>query len=267
MKTYVINLEKSIDKFNKQKPKLEAVGLQIHRFNAINAIENEHIKYKNMITKLAYFFTPKSVIGCALSHILLAKHILINDNHLPYVLIMEDDAFPIELDKKTFLKNINSNIKNITILDPNWDIIQLHSDACYPCHNSYTTHPLCGSTAAYLISNRGAQKISNLKVISHIDIHTSTSIKYNKYRSKYNMFWTDENISLNRIDSNNILLNIKSLILSNLIPLRGEKTWDHFLNFKVLRIPGINKEFTGNQLIDYFIAYLLIKKLKLKLLK
>ena len=41
MKTYVINLEKSIDKFNKQKPKLEAVGLEIYRFNAINAIENE----------------------------------------------------------------------------------------------------------------------------------------------------------------------------------------------------------------------------------
>ena len=224
-------------------------------------------KYKNNISKIAQFFTPKSVIGCALSHILLAKHILLNDYNEPYVLIMEDDAFPIELDKNSFLNNINTTVKTINILDPSWDIIQLHSDSCYPCPNTYTTHPLCGSTAAYLISNRGAAKMGNLKVMSHIDIHTSSSIKFKKYRAKENMFWTDEKISVNRIDSNNILLKFKSFILTKLIPLRGEKTWDHFLNFKILRIPGINKEFTGNQLIDYFIAYLLILKLKLKLLR
>jgi GR25 family glycosyltransferase involved in LPS biosynthesis len=263
MKTYVINLEKSIDKFNKQKPKLETMGLEIERFNAINAIEDEHLNYKDNITKIALFFTPKSVIGCALSHILLAKHILLNDNDKPYVLIMEDDALPIELDKQTLLNNINDTVKTINILDPAWDIIQLHSDACYPCPNSYTTHPLCGSTAAYLISNRGAEKMRDLKVMSHIDMHTSASIKFKKYRTKNNLFWTDENMSLNRIDTNNILLKLKSIILTKLIPLRGEKIWEHFLNFKVLRIPGINKEFTGNQLINYFIALLIFRKLNL----
>ena len=43
MKTYVINLEKSIDKFNSQKPILENVGLDVERFAAINAIENGKI--------------------------------------------------------------------------------------------------------------------------------------------------------------------------------------------------------------------------------
>ena len=135
------------------------------------------------------------------------------------------------------------------------------SDACYPCNHTYSTHPLCGSTAAYLLSSRGAIKMANLKAMSHIDMHTSTSSKFRKYRSKLNLFWTDETNSDNRIDSYNFFLKLKSYILTKLIPLRGEKTWDNFLNFKILRLPAIDKELTANQIFNYFFAYLIFRKL------
>lgn len=260
MKTYVVNLEKSKEKYYKQKPILESVGLNVERFNAINAMQNEHLKYKTNIDKLAYFFTPKSVLGCALSHILLAKHILLNNTESPYFLIMEDDAFPIELDKARFLNSIDETINNVNLLDSNWDIIQLHSDACFPCNNTYTTHPLCGSTAAYLLSRKGANKMKEVKATSHIDVHTSVSTNFRKYRCKNNIFWTDENNSDNRIDANNITKMFFSYILTKIIPLRGEKRWDHFLNFKLLHLPLIDKDLTAIQIINYIIIYNIVKK-------
>lgn len=260
MKTYVINLDKYKHRFDKQKPILESVGLNVERFNAIDAINNEHLKYKNNINTFAMHFTPKTVLCCGLSHILLANYINKYENNKSYVLIMEDDAFPLIKDETKFQNELNKTVNDIYILDSNWDIIQLHSDACYPCFNTYFTHALSGSSAAYLLSNKGAIKLANDKVISHIDLHTSMNKKYRKYKAHHNLFWTDENTSTNRIENRNYLLKIKEKILTCIISLRGEKTWGDLLSFKLLRLPIINKEFNADQLINYFFAYLIIKK-------
>jgi len=255
MKTFIINLDKSIKNFHYQKPILENIGLDIERFKGINAINNEHLEYKNYIHNLAIHFSPKGVIGCGLSHILLCEKIKNLD--LDMALIMEDDAFPL-FDKTNFNNILTKTINDITILDKDWDIIQLHSDAPLPTHETYFTHALCGSTAAYLISKKGAIKMSKEKVFWHIDVYTSVNNNFKKYRSKYNLFWTQENFSLNRNFSQNFLINIKSQILTILIPLRGEKTWHDFLNFKVINIPYY-KELTADEIINYFIGYLFYK--------
>lgn len=255
MKTFVINLDKSIENFNYQKPILENIGLNIERFKGINAINNEHLEYKNYINNLAIDFSPKGVIGCGLSHILLCEKI--KNLNLEIALIMEDDAFPL-FNKSEFNNILNTTINDITILDKDWDIIQLHSDALFPTHETYFTHALTGSTAAYLISKKGANKMSKEKVFWHIDVHTSTSRNFKKYRSKYNLFWTQENFSVNRNFSQNFLINIKSQLLTILIPLRGEKTWNDFLNFKIINIP-FHKELTADEIINYFIGYLFYK--------
>lgn len=100
--------------------------------------------------------------------------------------------------------------------------------------------------------------MSNEKACWHIDVQTSSNHKFKKYRSKYNLFWTQENYSLNRNFSQNFLINIKSQILSYLIPLRGEKTWQDFLNFKVINIPSY-KELTADEIINLIIGYFLYK--------
>jgi len=254
MKTFVINLDKYQDNFNYQKPYLENVGLEVYRFKGINAIQNEHLEYKEMINPQALNYCPNSILGCSLSHILLSLHITNLDSEI--TLIMEDDAFP-KFDKELFQNKLKNTINDIQILDKDWDIIQLHSDAPFPTYNTYCIHPLCGSTAAYLISKKGAIKMSKEKSTWHIDIHTSANPKFKKYRSKENLFWTKEETSLNRNLNSSLLTNLISEFLTIIIPLRGEKTWNDFLNFKMIKLK--NKDIYAFEIINNVLFFIFLK--------
>ena len=257
MQTFVINLNKFNSNYIYQKPFLENIGLKVNRFSAIDATNNDHLNYKHLIPDLILNFIPKSIIGCSLSHILLANQIFKSGK--PISLIMEDDAFPL-FNKKQFQIHLNQIINEINILDKNWDIIQLHSDAPFPTPETYSNHIFSGSTAAYLISHKGAQKLAKEKVYWHADIHTSINSNFRKYRAKNNLFWTKENESLNRKNDNSFLTNIKSSILSQLIPLRGEKTWNDFFNFKMIKI--LDKDITANHLTNLLIILFIINTIK-----
>jgi len=279
LRTFVINLADYQKNYEKQLPYLQNLGLKVERFNGINALKNEHLnpEYKQYISSYAFDFTPKSIIGCALSHTLCCK--LIYDNYIKkplninekmYFLIMEDDAFPI-YNTKDFYENLNKTVCDIEILDSKWEIIQLHSDAFYPTQDTYNTHFACGSAAAYLISTVGIIKNLESKILSHADFIHHNFIRFRKYRSKKNLFYTDEKDSLNR-NINNVKdisyysLYYKSYLLefinnyTNLLKLRGEKSYSNFLQFKLFKIPFFEREYTANELIDYFITFILAKK-------
>ena len=84
------------------------------------------------------------------------------------------------------------------------------------------------------------------------------------------IFYTNEKSSVNREVRINKSLTIKSNILKKFISLRGEKIWEDYLNFKTLRIPLFNKEFTANNLIDITIIIFMLKlflRNKYKLIK
>jgi GR25 family glycosyltransferase involved in LPS biosynthesis len=286
LKTFVINLDDYKENYNKQLPYLENIGLKVERFSGINALKDEHLKpeYKQYISKFANNFTPKSVIGCSLSHILSYKYIyenyIINESsygdNTPFFLIMEDDAFPKYL-KTEFYEILNKTISDITILDINWEIIQLHSDAFYPTKNSYNTHFFTGSSAAYLISKNGIVKNLISQIYSHLDFVQHNFIKFRKYRAKENLFYTNEKESLNRNINQTknfkyYSLYLKSYLLelfnkyTNLIELRGEKKYENFLEFKVLKLPYLKKEYSANETIDYSFS-LLLKKKKINYIK
>ena len=268
IRTSVINLDKYIDNYNTQKPYLENIGLKPERFSAINAIDNKHKLYTDKLTFFSKYFTPNSTIGCSISHILLCEKLYNEEivsckNNIKYFLMMEDDCFPVEkynsLDK--FEKIIRETIDNIDIIDPSWDLIQLHSDALFPTYDTYHTHFFCGSTAAYLLSINGVIKMANERVTNHLDFVTQNFIKYNKYRSRENIFYTDEQNSLQRKNTNLISLKIKKRIIEKIIPLRGEKDWGHFLQFKIIKIPGFNYDLTSNEIIDYIFGMYIFKKI------
>ena len=290
LKTFVINLDDYKENYNKQLPYLENIGLRVERFQGINALKDEHLNpiYKQYISKFAFNFTPKSVIGCALSHILCCKHIYNNyvnleDNNelklnepsygdkTPFFLIMEDDAFPKYI-KEDFLNKLNKTVYEIQLLDPNWEIIQLHSDAFYPTTNTYTTHFACGSSAAYLISQSGLKKNLKSKILSHMDFIEHNFIRYRKYRAKENLFYTNEKDSLTRNINKTKNLSYYSLYLksyalelfnkyTNLLELRGEKKYENFLEFKLLKLPYFKKEYSANETIDYLLGLILTRKI------
>ena len=278
LKTVVISLDDYESNYTKQLPHLLNIGLHVERFSGINAIKNEHLKpeYQQYISNYAKNFAPKSMIGCSLSHILCCKHIKSNysgkTESLPYFLIMEDDAFPL-YNSEEFYEHLNKSIYEIQLLDSKWDIIQLHSDCILPTKDTYNTHIACGSTAAYLISLNGINKTLNSKIYGYADFIQHNFIKYNKYRTKENLFYTNEKDSLSRTQVKSklnykyysLLLKSKFCELLNkythIIPLRGEKKYQHFFEFKLLKEPFFNTEFIVNDLLDYLFIFIILKKM------
>lgn len=262
--SFVINLNNYKINYYNQYPLLRSVNINAKRFNAINALNNEHIEYKNIINIISYYICPKCIIGCSLSHILLAKYLYNNYSTCKniYFLILEDDAFPCKKyqnNPSLFWSTLNHEIENINIIDKDWDIIQLHSDGPFDTNNTYSTHLLCGSTAAYLISINGLEKLINEYVTFHIDFITQNCLKYRKYRCKQNLFYTNEKSSLNREMNCGYSTIIKSYIFDKIFKLRGEKIWEDYLNFKTIRLPIINKELTVNNIIDILLFFILYK--------
>ena len=282
LKTYVINLDDYESNYTKQLPHLLNIGLHVERFSGINALKDKHLQpeYKQYISNYAKNFAPKSVIGCSLSHILCCKHIKATysekaNDQIPYFLIMEDDAFPL-YNSEEFYKHLNKSIYEIQLLDSKWDIIQLHSDCILPTKDTYNTHIACGSAAAYLISPDAINKTSTSKIYGYADFIQHNFIKYNKYRTKDNLFYTNEKTSLSRTQVKSKLnykyysLLLKSKICellnyyTHIIPLRGEKNYQHFFEFKLLKEPFFYTEFTLNDIIDYFVAFIIISKFLIK---
>jgi GR25 family glycosyltransferase involved in LPS biosynthesis len=282
LKSFTINLDDYKTNYIKQAAELLKLGLVSERFSGVNALKDEHFKtsYKKYVSNFALNYTPKSVIGCALSHIMCCKYIYKNyikkqkrqkqqqqkEDNPNYFLIMEDDVFPL-YDKDEFYEKLNKTLYDIQILDSNWEIIQLHSDGIMPTIETYSTHIGSISAAAYLISKKAIKKTLKSKIYSHIDLIHHNFLNYNKYRAKENLFYSDEKTSLNRIvsyklSSYSLLLKSKLFELlnyyTNIIQLRGEKKFLHYFEYKVFKEPFFNKEFNTNDIIDYFIGLKII---------
>ena len=279
LKSFTINLDDYKVNYEKQASELLKLGLVSERFSGVNALKDEHFKssYKKYVSNFALNYTPKSVIGCALSHIMCCKYIYKNyikkrksrEGLVNYFLIMEDDVFPL-YNKDEFYEKLNKTLYDIQILDNNWEIIQLHSDGIMPTIETYSTHIGSISAAAYLISKTAIKKTLNSKIYSHIDLIHHNFINYNKYRAKENLFYTDEKTSLNRIVSyklSSYSLFLKSKLFefinyyTNFIQLRGEKKFLHYFEYKVFKEPFFNKEFNTNDIIDYIIGLKILSKL------
>ena len=176
MNTYIINLEQDKNRLEKTKNELRKCGFNmknVHRFNAVNGKnvnrwnEDIHIMCKGMCTD--------KIIGCGLSHIKLCKE-LFNKN-LKYALIIEDDI--INIPSINYQKELNKTLLYFEKKDPNWDIILLHDSGI--CKKNEKTNGLfCGSAAAYLISNNGMKKMSQIKLGYHIDLNRN-SYYFNAY--------------------------------------------------------------------------------------
>ena len=75
MECHVITLDRTIDNFYKQRPYLMEAGIFPKRFRGVDSKLGEHLGYGNNLTPNCKDFCPNGVIGCGLSHILLAKQL------------------------------------------------------------------------------------------------------------------------------------------------------------------------------------------------
>lgn len=251
IKAFVINLDGYESNYEKQKPYLENLGLDVNRFKGINASKDEHLQYLDYINYVALEFTPKSVIGCSLSHILLAKYISENYND-SYYLIFEDDTYPIKEynNKENFNSKLNEIINEINTIDSEWEIISLCSFGTSRVDNYVNILTTC--SAAYLINNKSVKKLATQNVTWHHDF--VSNLLYKKYKSKKNLFITDEIESTNRENQDIYLYKIKSYIIS--LCTDNNITPYNYISYKLIRIGNTN--YTINNFIDLIFIILCI---------
>ena len=170
---FIINLKKDKDKLNKTINELNKCNIKTNKINKYDAINGKEIqfRYSDDIHPYCKLLCTDNMIGCGLSHIRLCRYL--KEKNYDHALILEDD---IKIDKCNLNIVLNNIINKFNNIDNKWDIILLFNQGYCPKENKLTAGKLCGSTAAYIISARGMDKISNIKLIYHIDWLRNTKL-------------------------------------------------------------------------------------------
>ena len=238
MNTYIINLEQDKHRLEKTKNELRKSNFdmsKVFRFNAVNGKninrldENLHFMCKSMCSD--------KIIGCGLSHIKLCKELI--KKNLKYALIVEDDI--INIPSINYQEELNKTLIYFNKKDPNWDIIILHDSGI--CKKNEKTNGLfCGSAVAYLVSNNGMKKMSQIKLGYHID-HNRNSYYFNTYSGPHLFDVSYEQSKYNYLNKSKIY----------------DKSIYFWANQDIMMIPFINKKLNVlTSLTIQFIIVLLI---------
>ena len=179
MKAYVITLNDAY--FEKQKKYLQNIGLTVIRVQGHTITDEDRKKYG---------IRPIIPTAITLAHRKVYR--LIAQQEDEYVLVIENDAFPIASHKDEFDTTLARELQKIG----RFDLLLLHAD--YACNTNTDNYDLfCGSFAAYIISKEGARKVLKLPIITgYPDVDSTVhnilgSIV--KKKTTANLFHTDEN--------------------------------------------------------------------------
>ena len=161
---YVVNLDRSKERYQKIKPLIDYLNFPYKRFSAVDgsALSDEEFNklvdfktYNNLMGHLP----KKGTIGCSLSHINIWKEFLKSD--YSYALVIEDDVQFAPSDLQQAVKNVLSHKKI-------WDVCSfelLHHGFPLNIRNIDDHHHLAiyltnvTHTGCYLISRKAAQNL------------------------------------------------------------------------------------------------------------
>lgn len=164
--TYVINLKKDTEKWKNIVDAFKNTDLKLHRFDAIRGTEApKHLKEKH-VTSFCIKYCPRSVIGCGMSHILLAKYFLEHDPN-EVCLILEDDVSPLY---NNLIERLEKAVETVKKKDKDWDMLKVYAQNYYDTKNMSKATIYNASTGAYILSRKGAQKMVDMKLYTHVDM-------------------------------------------------------------------------------------------------
>lgn len=258
-KTYVINLERDIENFNLLKKKLNKIGINPIRFNAIYGKEiKDFSKYDKYISNYSKYFSPRGLVGCALSHYTLLDQIYSNylkNKDTEYTLILEDDAIPLIKDKKVIEDIIPRIPKDCDIL-----LLYCQGICNYNKNNNEfikkSNINILGGAVSYLVKNSSIPKLLKKKIYFHIDLQWYNTEIINFYIYHKILFNVDKNESYNtNIKLKNLFKFINTINFNDKF---NNSTLNELLSFKIFRIPLLGIELSGIEIIIYIIIMIII---------
>ena len=262
--TYIINLKHEINNYYNLKVSLENKNYNnIFRFDAIYGKEITNFQpYDKYIMPLFKYCAPFSMIGSALSHHLVLKHIyeqyLNKQNKNQYVLVLEDDAIPHY--NSDYIENIMTNLNDsidmlmlytFEILDKSKSLSYNEIIIKYPFTIGF-------SACAYIVNIKSIPKIIDKKLWSYFDaMHFNNPFRINFTLAYYhkNLFETSYVHSHTRITTGNNSILFK--LINYICNLFGFEGLEFFLFFKVFRIPYVNYELTLLDIIYIYIIFII----------
>jgi len=188
VKSYVINLKKNIEKYNRALQNMSKISVRPQRFDAIYTKDVP----KTEIDRLTYPSVQYTIdngrysdnnigslggIGCFLSHAKLWEMLLNSQEEMFFIL--EDDAVPnFEISDK-----IGVFLNKVVEYDPEWDVIYFGWSKPSPGNLSdvlvgeeiYKINSITFQTHAYLISRKGAKKLLEraFPIVDQVDSYMS----------------------------------------------------------------------------------------------
>jgi hypothetical protein len=160
---WVINLKSRPDRWNQSKERLELIGINPNRWDAIDATSDEFLDFYNNIPSPK---RSKGEVACYMSHLSLWKYLY--NNNIDFALIFEDDLI---------LTNINKDdIRNHVEKSLGFNIIYLGH--CFSSEPLFSTPMTKIGTAqclhSYVVSKHGLEKLLNLNINYGIPIDKIT---------------------------------------------------------------------------------------------
>lgn len=161
-KVFVVNLDRRSDRMRQVGSTLAALGIEFERVTAVDARTVDLRPHVHWPITWAYhgFHRPlPGNIGCFLSHKAIWSKMV--EECIPQALVLEDDAEPIDWDKR---------ILEIDIEEYGLDMLRIGANRAPNDRESLSAHrsgpfgrklldaPMGKGTVAYIISNEGARK-------------------------------------------------------------------------------------------------------------
>lgn len=205
-KAYVINLDKRPDRWEDIQLNFSETSLKLTRWSAINGKDLTEDEIKKITTTLCDNICSPSMIGCWLSHFSIWRYIV--ENNETNVLILEDDAYPVD--------NFDKLLKEYWQQVPkDWDMVHL---GCYgSCDNNILSDcyfklvsgrknepvykngkpmknilkPSCPlALHGYILSNKGARKLLKHPAFQKVSYHVDYVIANNVIGDDFKLYAT-----------------------------------------------------------------------------
>lgn len=227
---YVINMDSQPERFSTQREYLRQTGIEPIRVHGYAYDEIPKAELERFFKPHARLVMPKSNVGCCYSHLKALEHFLTNGIS-PVALILEDDAYPLFIDRRY----LDDKIRNGKL---RWDFLFLHCDGFCPKGGGKPGR-LSASAAAYFVTRDGARKALLHKYSDHFDMDSSRIPGVTKIIDGENAFWTDEDSVMTSESSTNRNSRQCPEVFQKIKGNRGEKNLCHAMGYRLFRIGPI----------------------------